>query len=61
MTETLKTEVRSDYDAGYAIEIIAERYRKKVKVDYEKDLTKSKAYKEVCKIFYEYIMERGSI
>ena len=29
MTETLKTEVRDDYDAGYSIEIIAERYRKK--------------------------------
>ena len=62
MTETLKTDVRDDYDAGYAIEVIAERYRKKkVKVDYEKDLTKSNAYKEVCKIIYEYIMERGSI
>ena len=29
MTETLKTEVRNDYDAGYSIEVIAERYRKK--------------------------------
>ena len=29
MTEILKTEVRDDYDAGYSIEIIAERYRKK--------------------------------
>ena len=29
MNETLKTEVRSDYDSGYAIEVIAERYRKK--------------------------------
>ena len=32
-----------------------------MKVDYEKNLTKGKAYKEVCKIIYEYIMERGSI
>lgn len=62
MGETiLKNDVRSDYDLGYSIDIIAERYRKKLKIDYGKELTKSKAYKEVCKIIYDYIMERGSI
>lgn len=62
MTEAIfKDEVRDDYDAGYSIDVIAERYRKKLKVDYEKDITKNKAYKEACKIIYEYIMERGSI
>ena len=61
MTENLKTEVRNDYDAGYSIDVIAERYRKKLKVDYDKDITKGKAYKEVCNIIYKYIMERGSI
>lgn len=61
MTDSLVASVRSDYDAGYTIEVIAERYRKLKKVDEDKELTKTKAYQKVCKIIYKYIMERGSI
>lgn len=61
MNNDLIASVRSDYDLGYAIEVIAKRYRKLKKVDNGKELTKTKSYKEVCKIIYDYIMERGSI
>ncbi len=61
MEQQLVTEIRANYDAGYSLDSIAEIYRKKQKVDYNIELTKNKAYKDICRIVYDYIIERGSI
>ncbi len=56
-----KEEVESDYDKGYSIDGIAERYRKSQEIDFENKMSHKKAYETVCSIIYELIMERGSI
>ena len=56
-----KAEVRNDYDKGYSIDGIAERYRKSQEIDFGNKMSHKKAYEKVCSIIYELIMERKSI
>lgn len=57
----LDEQIKRDYDIGYSIEVIAERYKASRFVDFENKISSKKAYEKVCQIIYAFIMERGSI
>ena len=56
-----KEKIQCDYDLGYTLEVIAERYRVSQAVDFENKISSKKAYSKICEIIYEYIMKRGFI
>ncbi len=60
--EKYTNEIRNDYDLGLSLELITERFMASMLADGVKEIGKKTAcYKTVCKVVYEYIMERGSI
>ena len=54
-------DIQSDYDAGLSIELIAMRYKRNREFFFSEKISSKKAYEEVCKIIYEFIMGRKSI
>ena len=57
----LKEEIISDYDKGYSIDGIAQRYKKSQEMDFGNKISTKKSRDKVCEIIYNCIMERGSI
>ena len=53
--------VKRDYDKGYSLDGITDRYKKSQEIDYGNKISKKKAYETVCEIIYNFIIERGSI
>ncbi len=57
----LKEDIQNDYDSGYTLDTIADRYKKSQQVDFDNKISHKKAYAEICKVIYEYVMARGHI
>ena len=54
-------DITSDYDKGYSIDGITERYKKSQEVDFGNKMSTKKARDKVCEIIYDFIIKRGSI
>lgn len=57
----LEEAIKSDYDKGYTLDGIAERYKISQEIDYGNKISKKKAYEKVCEVIYNFVMERGCI
>ncbi len=54
-------DIKNDYDSGYTLDTIADRYKKSQQVDFDNKISSKKAYQKVCEIIYNYVMEREFI
>ena len=54
-------DITSDYDKGYSIDGITERYKKSQEIDFGNKMSTKKARDKVCEVIYDFIIKRGCI